>query len=153
MGSGYHFCLFVCFLFFFVFLFCFSRQGFSVALEPVLELALVDQAGLELTEIRLPLPPELFVCFLKTGFLCSFGACPGTNSCRPGWSRTHRDPLASAPRVPGLKVCATATQFVFVFQDLEFLCYSSGCHGAHFVDQAGLGLTEICLPLSPECWD
>ncbi|CAO2599084.1 hypothetical protein LEMLEM_LOCUS9700, partial [Lemmus lemmus] len=29
-----------------------------VALEPVLELALVDQAGLELTEIRLPLPPE-----------------------------------------------------------------------------------------------
>ena len=39
-------------------LFCFPRQGFSVALEPVLELALVDQAGLELTEIRLPLPPE-----------------------------------------------------------------------------------------------
>ena len=38
--------------------FCFSRQGFSVALEPVLELALVDQAGLELTEIRVPLPPE-----------------------------------------------------------------------------------------------
>ena len=36
----------------------FLRQGFSVALEPVLELALVDQASLELTEIRLPLPPE-----------------------------------------------------------------------------------------------
>ena len=34
------------------------RQGFSVALVPVLELALVDQAGLELTEIHLPLPPE-----------------------------------------------------------------------------------------------
>ena len=32
----------------------FLRQGFSVALEPVLELALVDQAGLELTEFRLP---------------------------------------------------------------------------------------------------
>ena len=31
----------------------FSRQGLSVALKPVLELALVDQAGLELTEIRL----------------------------------------------------------------------------------------------------
>ena len=30
---------------------------FSVALELVLELALVDQAGLELTEICLPLPP------------------------------------------------------------------------------------------------
>ena len=43
------FCLFV--------LFCFSRQGFPVALEPVLELALVDYAGLKLTEIHLPLPP------------------------------------------------------------------------------------------------
>ena len=42
----------------FVFGFGFSRQGFSVALEPVLELALVDQAGLELTELCLPLPPE-----------------------------------------------------------------------------------------------
>ena len=41
------------------FLFCFvSRQGFSVALETVLDLALVDQASLELTEIHLPLPPE-----------------------------------------------------------------------------------------------
>ena len=36
----------------------FLRQGFSVALEPVLELAPVDQAGLELTKIHLPLPPE-----------------------------------------------------------------------------------------------
>ncbi|KAM7339825.1 hypothetical protein ACRRTK_000440 [Alexandromys fortis] len=42
----------------FFFFFGFSRQGFSVVLEPVLELALVDQAGLELTEICLPLPPE-----------------------------------------------------------------------------------------------
>ena len=40
--------------------FWFSRQGFSVALEPVLELAPVDEAGLRLTEIHLPLslPPE-----------------------------------------------------------------------------------------------
>ena len=38
--------------------FGFLRQSFSVALEAVLELALVYQAGLELTEIRLPLPPE-----------------------------------------------------------------------------------------------
>ena len=30
--------------------------------EPVLELALVDQADLELTEIHLPLPPE---CVIK----------------------------------------------------------------------------------------
>ena len=29
----------------------------------------------------------LFVCLFvfKTGFLCSFGICPGTSSCRPGW--------------------------------------------------------------------
>ena len=42
-------CLFVC---------CLLRQGFSVAFEPVLELNLVDQAGLKLPEIRQPLPPE-----------------------------------------------------------------------------------------------
>ena len=36
----------------------FLRQGFSLALEPVLELALIDQAGLKLIEIRLPLPLE-----------------------------------------------------------------------------------------------
>ena len=35
-------------------LFCFSRQ----LLVPVLELVVVDQAGLELTEILLSLPPE-----------------------------------------------------------------------------------------------
>ena len=44
--------LFVCLVF------GFSRQGFSVALELVLELALIDQAGLKLTEIHLSLPPE-----------------------------------------------------------------------------------------------
>ena len=42
----------------FCFVLGFSRQGFSVALVPVLELALVDQTGLELTKIHLPLPPE-----------------------------------------------------------------------------------------------
>ena len=51
---GYHlhllFFLFVCFFFFF------PKTGFlCVALEPVLELALVNQVGLELTEILLPL--------------------------------------------------------------------------------------------------
>ena len=43
------------FLYFFVF---FLGQGFSVVLDALLEVALVDQAGLELTEICLPLPPE-----------------------------------------------------------------------------------------------
>ena len=41
-----------------VLVFGFLRQGFSVALEPVLELTLVAQTGLELTEICLPLPPK-----------------------------------------------------------------------------------------------
>ena len=34
------------------------RQGFSLVLQPVLELALVGQAGLELKEIHLPLRPK-----------------------------------------------------------------------------------------------
>ena len=38
--------------------FGFSRQGFSVALEPVLGLPLVDQADLKLREIPLPLLPK-----------------------------------------------------------------------------------------------
>lgn len=37
-----------------------SRQGFPVALRPVLELALIDQAGLELTDLFLPLLPEFW---------------------------------------------------------------------------------------------
>jgi hypothetical protein len=32
------------------------------------------------------------------------------------------------------------------------LC-NPGCSGTHSVDQAGLELTEVCLPLLPECWD
>ena len=42
----------------FVFVFVSLRQDFSVALKPVLELALVHQAGLKLREIGLPLLPE-----------------------------------------------------------------------------------------------
>ena len=65
--NGAMIAFFLIFLLFFVCLFLyvlllllllFLRQGFSVALEPVLELALVDQAGLKLTEIRLPLSTE-----------------------------------------------------------------------------------------------
>ena len=53
MASWLHF-----FFFYFFVCFCLLRQGFSEALESVLELVLVDQAGLELTETCLPLPPE-----------------------------------------------------------------------------------------------
>ena len=38
--------------------FFFLKQGFCAALKLVLELALVDQTGLKLAEIHLPLPPE-----------------------------------------------------------------------------------------------
>ena len=38
-------------IFIYLFIFGFSRQGFSVALEPVLELAFVDQADVDFTEI------------------------------------------------------------------------------------------------------
>ena len=44
--------------------------------------------------------------FFKTGFPCSFGACPGTSSCRPGQTQTHRDLPGSASQVLGLKVWA-----------------------------------------------
>ena len=44
----------------------FSRQGFSVALEPVLELALAEKADLELTEIHQPI--ESIYIFLMTSF-------------------------------------------------------------------------------------
>ena len=40
-----------------------------------------------------------------------------------------------------------------VFWDRVSLCKSPGCPGTHYVDQDGLKLTEICLPLPPECWD
>ena len=42
----------------FFFFFFFLRQAFSLAVEPILKLALVDQVELELTEVYLPLPPK-----------------------------------------------------------------------------------------------
>ena len=40
------------------FFFGFSRKDLCVALESDMELDLVDQTGLEITEICLPLPPK-----------------------------------------------------------------------------------------------
>jgi hypothetical protein len=48
-------------------------------------------------------------------------------------------------------VVVVVGSFVFVF-DRVSLC-SLGCPETHFVDPAGLKLTEICLPLPPKCWD
>ena len=50
--------LFLCAAFLLLVVFCFFRQSFTVVIEPVLELDLVDQVSLELTEIHLLLPPE-----------------------------------------------------------------------------------------------
>ena len=49
----------------------FLRQNFSVTVLAVLELALVDQAVLELTEIRLPL------CLPSVGMKCVHHHSPG----------------------------------------------------------------------------
>ena len=43
--------------------------------------------------------------FFETRFHCTFGACPGTSSCRPGWPQTHKAPPAS--QMLGLKACTT----------------------------------------------
>ena len=51
-----------------------------------------------------------FFGFFETGFLCGLGACPGTSSCRPGWSQTHKDLPVSASQVLGLKACATTAR-------------------------------------------
>ena len=41
---------------------------------------------------------------------------------------------------------------LYLFRDRLSLC-SPGCPGTCLIDQAGLQLTEIYLPLPPECWD
>ena len=55
-----------------------------------------------------------FFFFFETRFLCSFGACPETSSCRSGWPRTHRDPPASPSPVLGLKACVTTAGHIHV---------------------------------------
>jgi hypothetical protein len=67
-----------------------------------------------------------------------------------------------------LELCATMPSlkpsfFVCLFMDfccLFLFCFvlrqgffSAVWPGTHSVDQAGLNLTEIHLPLPPECWD
>ena len=72
----------------------------------------VDQPGLQLTEICLPL------CLLSVGIkgvpsmffkqlLCSFGGCPGIHSVDQGCPGTHTDLPLSAFRVLGLKASVT----------------------------------------------
>ena len=60
------------------------------------------------------------IFFLKIDFLCSFGACPGTKSCRPGWAQTHRGPPASTSQVLGLKACTTIARLEVFFPSYYF---------------------------------
>ena len=72
-------------------------------------------------------PPHLAFWFFKTGFLCSFRACPGTRSCRSGWPPTHKDLPASASRVLGLKVYAIT---IWLNTWLAFVCVLKGAVSA-----------------------
>jgi hypothetical protein len=48
-----------------------------------------------------------------------------------------------------VQVSGSASGVFLFFRDRVSLC-SPGCPGTHSVDQAGLELKEICLPLPPE---
>ena len=52
------------------------------------------------------------------------------------------------PEQQGILLCFV----LFCFQDRVSLC-SPKCPGTHSVDQAGLELTEIHLPLPSKCWN
>ena len=53
--------------------------------------------------------------FFKDRVFCSFAACLGTSSCRPGWPQTHRDLPTSASQVLGLKVCTSTARLAAEF--------------------------------------
>ena len=56
--------------------------------------------------------------------------------------------MECAPKGPYTLFC-----FVLFCFETGFLCGFVACPGISSVDQAGLELTEIRLPLLPECWD
>ena len=66
--------------------------------------------------------PSSKIFFFQTGFLCSFGSCTGTSSCRPGWPRTHRDLPTYACRVLGFRAYTTTS---WHFQKILFLLLAS----------------------------
>ena len=78
----------------------------------------------------------IFFWFLRTGFFCSFGGCPGTSSCRSCWPQTHRDPPASASRVLGLKAYTTTTQRISFLKKYTY----------YFIDIYNYAL-QACLKL------
>ena len=71
--------------------------------------------------------------------------------CRSGFPRSYRGTSASASGVLGLKVRSPKPHLqyasFFFFQTGWLFVTVLAVPGTHFVDQAGLQLTEICLPL------
>ena len=70
--------------------------------------------------------------------LCSIGACHGTSSYRPCWSRTHRDPPASASWVLRLKAYVTTVWLCLCFlfpalcppgANTSLMCWELGLRG------------------------
>ena len=59
--------------------------------------------------------PFLVAFFWDRVSLCNSPTCLGTNSCRQGWPRTHRNLPASASLVLGLKAYTTTTQIIVLF--------------------------------------
>ena len=84
----------------------------SMNFHMVTSSSLRDWKGRDYPPTAFPFLKKFFI-FLRQGFSVA-GACPGTNSCRPGWPQTHRDPPASAPWVLGLMACTTTTTRLLV---------------------------------------
>jgi hypothetical protein len=55
--------------------------------------------------------------------------------------------------VRGQMVCHRFVVALFWLLDITISLRSPNCPGTHSVDQAGLELTEIHLPLPSKCWD
>ena len=65
-------------------------------------------------------------------------------------SGRHREGRVSVKSTAILLSCLSVCLSVFLDR---VSMYSPSCLGTYFIDQAGLKLTEICLPLPPECWN
>ena len=50
-------------------------------------------------------------------------------------------------------IVITVVVIIIIILRKSFSVYSPSCPGTCFVDQAGLKLIEIRLPLPPKCWD
>ena len=125
---------------------------------------------LGLTQLRSPSNFFFVFCFFwffETGFLCSFGACPGTPFVdQAGLKLTEIGLLLPpkcwdyrrAPPPPGSK------QFLKIFLNYKDRSFqgevdgtthpASSCFGTYCMDQAGLEPTDTHpTSASPKCWD